>query len=244
MGNFMKPELIHITDNIFIWPHHPDPTRVQPSIGIIVGKQGTVLVDAGNSPTVANQLKNALEARDLPDVSSIIYTHNHWDHVSGACAFDVPVMAHVLCRSILLEEAKRPWSSEYIRQEKIRTPKRKISLEARDRAIHDWDSFRMIIPNDVFETSKLIHLDHVNIELVHVGGAHSGDSIIVKIPEAKVMFLGDCYLPPPLHLRGPDETFSMSMLQSFAQEQYYLYIDSHSDPFTQQDLLNFIEENV
>jgi glyoxylase-like metal-dependent hydrolase (beta-lactamase superfamily II) len=244
MENMMKQGLIHITENIFLWPHHPDPRRVQPSIGIIVGEQETILVDAGNSPTIANQLKKALKARGLPDVSSIIYTHNHWDHVSGACAFDVPVTAHVLCRSILLEEAKKPWGPEYIRQEIIRTPKRRTSLKARDRAIRDWDTFRMIIPNDIFETTKTIPLDHTTLELVHVGGAHSADSIIIKIPEAKVMFLGDCYFPPPLHLRRPGETFSMSMLQSFVQEHYSIYIDSHNDPSTRQGLLNFLEENA
>jgi glyoxylase-like metal-dependent hydrolase (beta-lactamase superfamily II) len=77
-----------------------------------------------------------------------------------------------------------------------------------------------------------------------VGGAHSADSIIIKIPEAKVMFLGDCYFPPPLHLRRPGETFSMSMLQSFVQEHYSIYIDSHNDPSTRQGLLNFLEENA
>ena len=244
MDHRMEKELLSICENIYLWPHHPNPKRVEPSIGIVVGEQGTVLIDAGNSPAVARRLKEAMAARGLPDVSAIIYTHNHWDHVSGACAFNVPVTAHVLCRNTLLEEANKPWGPEYIHQEIIRTPRRRISLEARERAISDWGAFRIIIPDEVFDTTKIIRLGNLTLELVHVGGAHSADSIIVKIPEARVLFLGDCYFPPPLHLRRRGETFSLSMLQAFAREPYQLYIDSHNDPFSKQDLLNLLKENA
>lgn len=239
----MKQELVRLTEEFFLWPHHPDPKRLQPCIGVIVGERGSILVDAGNSPELGNQLKGAMKAKGLPDVSAIIYTHNHWDHISGACAFEAPAIAHVLCRDILLEEAKKPWGPDYIRQEIIRTPKRRLSLEARQRAIRDWRAFRFVIPDDVFETSKLIRLESLAIELRHVGGAHSEDSIIVKIPEAGVMFLGDCYFPAPAHLRTDGGKLSIDMLQSLVEERISFYIDSHNDPFTKAGLLDFIEEN-
>jgi hypothetical protein len=45
-------------------------------------------------------------------------------------------------------------------------------------------------------------------ELEHVGGQHAEDSIVVKIPQAQIMFIGDCYCLPTLHLRTSEfETF-------------------------------------
>ena len=52
--------LTQISENVWLWPHHPDPERVQPSIGVVLGDHGSLLVDAGNSPAVAARLKEAL----------------------------------------------------------------------------------------------------------------------------------------------------------------------------------------
>jgi len=196
-----------------------------------------VLIDAGNSPRLAHQIKAELERCGLPAVSRIIYTHHHWDHVYGACAFEIPVVAHTKCKAVLNEEAKKPWSSEYLRQEIKRNPKLKVSYKARDRAIEDWASFRIIVPEAVFEKTETIHLDKVTIELEHVGGKHAQDSIVVKIPQARVMFLGDCYYPPPLHLRKSGVRPSFDMLASLESEAYELYIEGHDEPFTRAELL-------
>jgi glyoxylase-like metal-dependent hydrolase (beta-lactamase superfamily II) len=174
-------------------------------------------------------------------VSHIIYTHHHWDHVYGACAFDVPVVAHRLCREILLEEAGKPWSSAYL-QDEIRTnPQLKVSYETRDRLIEDWETFRIVVPEIVFEDSMVIELGEMKVVLEHVGGEHAQDSIVVKVPQAGVIFLGDCYYPPPLHLRKPDADISIPMLASLEDGAYGLYVEGHGEPYTRDGLLAFLE---
>jgi glyoxylase-like metal-dependent hydrolase (beta-lactamase superfamily II) len=234
--------VIQLAEDIWLWPHDPDPDRVQSSIGIISGRNETVLIDAGNSPTLANQLKDVLQKIGLAPVSRIIYTHHHWDHVSGACAFQVPVIAHEISRSILVDEARKPWSTQYLRQEVARNPRLNISYKAWDQAIQDWESFRIVVPDIVFDKSMSLQIGRFTLELEHVGGEHAEDSIVVKVPEAGIMFLGDCFYPPPLHLRTKEPVPSISMLASFAAEPYDLFVEGHDDPFTKGELSDFLEE--
>jgi glyoxylase-like metal-dependent hydrolase (beta-lactamase superfamily II) len=238
----MTQKLTQIAERVWFWPHHRNPYQIQPCIGIIVSDEGTVLVDVGNSPSLARQLKEALDTARLPVVSQIIYTHHHWDHVYGACEFDVPVVAHHLCREILLEESKKPWSAEYLKDEVKKNPLLKVSYRVRGRLINNWETFRIVVPEIVFDDSMVIESGDMKIMLEHVGGEHAQDSIVVKVPQAGVIFLGDCYYPPPLHLREPDSDISISMLASLEDEAYSLYVDGHSEPMTREELLMLLAQ--
>jgi glyoxylase-like metal-dependent hydrolase (beta-lactamase superfamily II) len=187
----MVDKLEQITSRVWYWPPNPNPFRVEAVIGIVCGDDGTLLVDAGNCPEVATQLKVAMHKRGFPPVTHIVYTHHHWDHVYGACVFDAKIVAHTICKDILLEEAKKPWDLEFLQKEIKKNPKLKVSCNARKRVIKDWDAFEIIPPGIVFKRSKTLNVGNLRVELQHVGGNHAEDSIVVKVPEEGVMFLGD-----------------------------------------------------
>ena len=238
----MELNLTQLTKHTWVLPHNPNPRAVQSSIGVIATPKDSILVDAGNSPRLASKIKVELARCNLPPVSHIIYTHHHWDHVYGACGFDVPVTAHIICKAILDEESKKPWSSEYLQTGIKNNPKLKVSYQARAKSIDDWESFRIVVPEEVFENEKVIDLGGLTIELEHVGGGHSADSIIVKVPQDEVMFIGDCYYPPPLHLRKVDSKPSVDILRRLNHNAYNLYVEGHDKPFTQTKLLRLLQE--
>ena len=239
----MDLNLTQLTEHTWLLPHHPDPNAVQSCIGVISAGNESLLVDAGNSPRLARRLRAELERCDLAPVSRIIYTHHHWDHISGASEFGAPVIAHTICKDILEEESRRPWSIEYVKEEMKRNPKLAASYAARLNAIDDWSAFRIIVPEQTFDRELRIHLDGLTVELEHVGGEHAADSIVIKVPQDEVMFIGDCYYPPPLHLRKPDSAPSLDMLRRFKESAYSLYVEGHDKPFTQSELERFLEEN-
>jgi len=90
----------------------------------------------------------------------------------------------------------------------------------------------------------LISLDGLTVELEHVGGAHAADSIIVKVPTDGVMFIGDCYYPPPLHLRQADSGLSLDLLKNLQESAYHLYVEGHDKPFTQAEVAKFLQERA
>ena len=239
----MELQLTQLSEHIWLLPHNPDANKVQSSIGVIATRSESLLVDAGNSPRLAQKLKTELVRCNLPPVSRIIYTHHHWDHIYGACGFNVRVTAHTLCRAILEEESKKPWGIEYLNEQIKLNPRLRESYRARAKAMEDWEAFRIVVPEDVFEKGTSFNLDRLVIELEHIGGKHADDSIIVKVPQDGVMFLGDCYYPPPLHLRGPDSAPSFGMLGQLQNSAYDLYVEGHDRPCRRSELLKLLEEN-
>jgi glyoxylase-like metal-dependent hydrolase (beta-lactamase superfamily II) len=213
--------LVKLADHVWIWPFHPDADRVQAAIGIVTGGNGTVLVDAGNSPNLARQVLATLAEISAPPIRCIVYTHHHWDHIFGAYMYDAPVVAHEKSLSFLTEMSQKPWGTEALRRHE-RNPDLKVDYTA-----EDWAQFRIVLPDVVFFQTKTIDLDGVTLQLEHVGGAHAADSIIIKVVEAGVMFLGDCYYPPN-HTSDP---ISTAMLASLSDEAYQIYVDGHSNPF-------------
>jgi glyoxylase-like metal-dependent hydrolase (beta-lactamase superfamily II) len=122
----MESKLTQLTKHTWLLPHNPYPKALQSSIGVIVTPKGSVLVDAGNSPCLASSIKAELIRCNLPPVSHIIFTHHHWDHIYGACGFNVPVTAHVICKAILVEESRKLWSIEYLSKEIKKNPKLRV----------------------------------------------------------------------------------------------------------------------
>jgi hypothetical protein len=57
-----------------------------------------------------------------------------------------------------------------------------------------------------------------------------------------VMFLGDCYYSPPLHLRTPDSRPDYEMCRRLLNYDYKLYVEAHSKPLTQTKLREKLPE--
>jgi glyoxylase-like metal-dependent hydrolase (beta-lactamase superfamily II) len=226
------PALIRITERVWLWPHHPDPGRVQAGVGVIAGDDGCLLVDAGHSPALARRIMNALGGAGLPRARTVVYTHHHWDHVWGAQEWGVPVVGHELTAEALRAEAEKPWSDAYLSAETARNPRLAPSYGARARAMAEdgWDSFRIVPPDETFTDRHRVRLGGVTVELQHVGGGHAADSTVVRVPSEGVLFLGDCYYPPPYHLREPGAGPDLALARSLVGEGCEWYVESHDAP--------------
>lgn len=232
----MPDKLHQLNDHIWIFPHDPDAARVQPCVGIIITPTQTVLIDAGNSPRHARSLLLTLREMAAPPVSHVIYTHYHWDHTFGGQVWGSSVIAHEQTRELLRAQyLSKPWSSMYIQEEINNNPNRKATMRALDRAIDDWRAFKIILPTITFTHTLELYLDGLTLDLQHVGGQHAPDSITVRIRESKVMFLGDCYYPPPAHLRKPDDNLDQHMLTALLAQDVAIFVEGHNDPATRAE---------
>lgn len=231
-------ELVAITPNVWLFPCADDAQagRTQPAVGAICSATHTVLVDAGNSPAHARRIRAALDRLAAPPVRFVIYTHHHWDHVFGAQVFGAPVIAHELGRELVGALASRPWSWEELAQRMAEEPGRAASYAAIRRALADDAQVDVQVPALTFSSRLRLHGADLTIELEHVGGQHAPDSIVVRVPEAGVLFLGDCYYPPPLHLRTAEPAPDLAMLESLVSDRYEWYIGGHDRPHRRAEL--------
>jgi glyoxylase-like metal-dependent hydrolase (beta-lactamase superfamily II) len=231
-----------LSSRVFVFPRDETPNAIQPNIGIIKLAKQTILIDAGNSPRHARQILAAMSGQGFAPIQTIILSHHHWDHSFAAASFNAAqIIAHEECAKALADYAKRDWSASALREETMNNPKREISNNAMIDAIPDWRDFHIAEVTLSFNQNLTLYFEDLSIELEHVGGRHSSDSIIVRIPEEEVMFLGDCFYPPQFHLRSEgDEDLDLTMLQSFYEQDYRFYVDGHGNPSRREALAKVI----
>ena len=223
---------MELAERVWLFPHDPEPELVQPAIGVLCGRQQTVLVDAGNSPAHAQRVLAALRELDAPPIAYVVYTHHHWDHIFGAVVYDAPVVAHSLCRERVLRTAARPWSRAFLIEEARRRPALAGLYQTMDQLVDDWSEFRVVVPSLAFSQRLSLHLDGLTVEVEHVGGQHADDSVIVRVPEAGVVFLGDCFYPPAVEDGGAQDGYDWTLLARVMDDGYHTYVHGHGKPFT------------
>ncbi|MFD5841045.1 MBL fold metallo-hydrolase [Streptomyces chartreusis] len=227
----MTTLLSQLSGRVWIFAGDPDPEAVMPCVAVVADDAGSTVVDAGQSPAHARLVQAAMAEAGLPAVRRLVYTHHHWDHTWGACAWEVEeIVCHEAGAALLSAEARRPWSHEYLRQEMAANPRLVPSFKARARAMNSWEDFAVRPPTRTF--AERLHLPG-GIELRHVGGNHAPDSTVVAIPDSSVMLLGDCFYPPPSHLREPGpagDEIDLPQITALVAERFDWYVDSHSSP--------------
>lgn len=238
----MSRDLIQLSTDIWLYPLSPTPTDVQPNIGVIRADEQTVLIDAGNGAHHADDIKTTLYQAGFPTVGTIIYTHHHWDHVFGAAAFNPQrIIAHTLCRERLQERAVRDWSPHTLRAESELQPFFKLRNDSVLASLEAWGTFRVCMPNIVFSGTFTLYIDDLQIDLIHVGGVHAPDSLIVRAGE--VLFVADSYYPPPLPERTPEnDKLDISMLESFLESDAQIFVDGHGLPRSRDELRDLIAD--
>ena len=223
----MSDDLIHVSGPVWYFPTD-GADRVEPNIGVIATPRGVVLVDAGNSPKHGRRIQAAIEAAGLAPVTTIIYTHYHWDHVFGAQVFNAPVIAHERCAETLTERYARPWSTAHLEEEIRKNPLWAPVYRNMHRAVENWDEFRLVLPSITFTRGLTLYLGDVTVRLSHVGGRHAGDSIMVVVPEARTAFVGDSYYGPVQLQRGGNGGIERALVQRLLEDETIaFYVDGH-----------------
>lgn len=134
------------------------------NIGLVAGSEQAVLIDAGSTPEQGASLLTA--ARDLSPVpvTSVILTHDHYDHWFGAAGMtDVEIIAH--------ENLGQPTgTTEQVRHQ--------LGIDAPQ-------------PTTTFAIAKALNLGDLRLELLHLGRAHTNCDVLIWIPGRGVAFVGD-----------------------------------------------------
>lgn len=103
------------------------------------------------------------------------------------------------------------------------------SFRARALAVDSWDDFAVLPPTRTFTDEVELP---VGVRVRHVGGAHAPDSTVVAVPDSGVLLLGDCYYPPPAHLRTPEDRPDLALVRRLLADDLHWYVASHQPPMT------------
>ena len=150
---------------------------------MVGGTRGLIVVDTHGSALAARDVVADVRALGAGDVVTVVNTHEHFDHTFGNSTFreayggDLPIHAtdEAAARTIAAGE-----------RIKGRTRGRP------DAARRDEVLATPIVPADhVFSSAAVIDLGDRGVELVHPGRGHTGGDLVVRVPDADVLLVGD-----------------------------------------------------
>ena len=177
------------------------------NVGIILLNQQVVAVDA-QYPVSGKDFRRSIPDVTDNEVSHLLLTHYHGDHVFGSQAFeDCDIVAHKLVKERMKQGLKAEWAPgnlegllEEIRREK---PERAWL----------YDGLRIVLPTTVFE-ERFVLTDGVRIEMIHTGG-HTAGSSIVYVPEDRGLFAGDLIFAQTFPWAGDPSTNPDTWIDAF-----------------------------
>jgi glyoxylase-like metal-dependent hydrolase (beta-lactamase superfamily II) len=130
----------------------------------------------------------------------VAITHEDCDHVWGNQLFaDAEIIAQRKIRERMphtadprnlqrLQAAERGWLGRMV----LRISNRAMLEVARQLAgEYDFDGVELVLPTALFDERYELHLDGIEVHLIHVGPSHQWGDTLVHVPSQRVLFAGD-----------------------------------------------------
>jgi glyoxylase-like metal-dependent hydrolase (beta-lactamase superfamily II) len=149
------------------------------TVGVIWGRSGVLMVDAGTTLTEARAIDDDVRALTGRPVSHLVLTHNHFDHILGSPAFTDAVISCAPAVAATIADG-----ADHLRADALRygADPREV-----DRAIS------ALRAPDIQMLCGRIDLGGVVVEAEHPGGGHTDHDLIVAAEgtPGTVVFCGD-----------------------------------------------------
>ena len=166
--------MIKITDHIFV-----ETKYLGANVGCVITEQGPVIIDTPMLPEEAYDLRDQLRQMSELDIAYIIYTHQHFDHVMGSAfltkrtiAYNGAISGIKYLETSLANDITLFFPDLYEEKKEI------------------FDNLDIILPQITFFNELRLYMGDRTLELSFVGG-HSSASIVIYVPEDRVVFCGD-----------------------------------------------------
>ena len=197
--DYFSKEIIQLADNVYMAFGF-----AASNVYMIVGDDSLVIIDTSETTAAAtNILAEFRKVSDLP-VKSIILTHSHRDHVSGATVFAEDNAPEVITsdkgsEDPLIEETPHPRATKAMQ---ARTKRQfgiglsypdeiiGIGVGPGDRPLQGMGTGMMAPTRLISDERTRITLAGIDLELVMAPG-ETPDHMVVWYPEKKILFSGD-----------------------------------------------------
>lgn len=173
--------LVKISENIYSYVDTKNASghnSFGANAGIIIGNDYIVVIDTLISSKKAKQfIIDIRKVSDLP-IKYVINTHYHLDHVFGNAEFKklgATIIAHKNCNANMHKFAA-------VNLQNIGNYG--ISPE-------EIEGTEIAFPQIIFSDSLTLDLEKMTVNIKYVASSHTDGSVLVLVPEEKVLFTGD-----------------------------------------------------
>jgi cyclase len=136
---------------------------------IVVTSDGVLIADGQGNPATVTRMVEEVGALTDQAIRYVVVASEHGDHTGGNSAFPegTTFIAHPNSQAVLEAQANAP-----------------------DR---DADAPPIIVPTETVSDSRTLMLGDTEIEILHLGRAHTGGDLMVYLPATGVLFLSESF---------------------------------------------------
>lgn len=225
-------ELKRINDRVFYYPHQPETDR--PMLAYLKGEKIALAIDAGNSADHVDEFYKALEVEEFKKPDITVITHWHWDHTFGIHHIHGLSVAHYKTNEFLESEKVKLFDNAYIQ-----------FLKKDDKCLNrEYANNKEIVValSDIqFEKELTLNLGGMTAKVFHAESPHSDDTVLIYVPEEKILFLGDATSEDFFNDGYMDKCKLNSLINTIEDIDCTHCILSHTDPLTKSDLLHYLK---
>ncbi len=155
----------------------------------VVTPEGVIATDPISYLRPAKPYIDAIRAVTDKPIKYVIYSHHHYDHIAGGQPF-------------------KDLGAIFISHR--RAKERLLELKKQNALLPD-----LVLPDQVVDGSKTITLGGTKLELIYVGRNHSDNSLVMRLPKEKLVFVVDFAPLEAIQFRNiPDNASPLEYIDS------------------------------
>ncbi len=230
-----------ISDRVYYMMNQDETDR--PVLGVVVGNNSCLVIDAGNSPKHAREFQEELKAMGLPPVKYLALTHYHWDHTLGLSDWNAISIANHKTISCMEQYRQIKYDNDSLRLALEEGVLNEFAIKCIKSEIDDRDKFKIRNIEVGYTDGLRIDLGEITCEINHIISPHTDDSTIIYIPEEKTLFLGDCiYGCTKNGSNYFDKEKLFPMIDIIEQYQADYFLCSHESMCTKEEMVSYFQQ--
>lgn len=169
----MAHSVTEVADGTFVLNYR----YLNQNIGLIVGRDAAAVIDTRSSGGQAREILDDVGRLTKLPVQVVIDTHGHSDHAFGNVIFrPAAIWGQARCPAFMARTGER---------------QRADTIGELPGEADDIASLRLDPPDRLVDLRETIDVGGRAVELLHLGRAHTDHDLVIRVPDANVVFAGD-----------------------------------------------------
>ena len=223
--------------------------KVNCNTAIIENEDGVMVVDTHSKPSAARVIVAQLREMTTKPVRYVVNTHFHWDHWHGNEVYPsaypgAEIVTNQITREAMVRKGLKriqdhvrtvPAEITRLRTEVASAPtsaqreKLQQDLRLAEAYLAEVTALRPALPTIAFEQTMKLYRRDREVQLLHLGRAHTEGDVFVYLPREKVVITGDAVIGwTPYMGDGYPEDWA-STLDRLAQLDFDHIVMGHGD---------------